>query len=317
MRKLSGLFLLISCLFVSTISAHPLFGDYPSGATPWLNLAEATAKERTFVEQVYARHPYVALLPSTEAASLVDENELRIQDLRGNACYGQPDQLQVCGQGDTLSLLFFTKSVDPLEDITVTFNFDDGIEYGGFAGISSATTTTATLTEISTVNPEAPSFLISEVSEPDGGVILELGIRAECGVDFSTVNPGISIDVAYTANGQACSATLNLEDFGGDNVLAAEVDFVNPSNNVNLGLPNTSPCQTVDVTQTVPNAQATGYRFTVSDYGFEAGITIDRVLRGGVELSPSDYTIDPTTGMLELFVDSPTSDGLLDNGENE
>ncbi|MEM6769979.1 MAG: hypothetical protein AAF597_05260, partial [Bacteroidota bacterium] len=317
MKKLTSLCFTLFFACMALLAANPTYSLFGTTDAPWLLPLDASSQERAFVEQVYARHPYVALLPNAEAASLADENELRIQDLRGNSCYGQPNQLQVCGRGDTLSLLLFTKSVDPLEDITVTFNFDDGIEYGGFANISSATTTSATLTEISTVNPESPSFLVSEVSEPDGGVVLELGIRAECGVDFSVVNPGVSIEVAYTAGGEACTATLRLEDFGGDNVLAAQVDFAGPAGNVNLGAPNTSPCQTIDVTQTVTGAQATGYRFTASDYGFDEGISISEVRRGGVVLAPTDYTIDPTTGMLELIVNGPTADGLLNEAENE
>ncbi|MEM6771218.1 MAG: hypothetical protein AAF597_11595, partial [Bacteroidota bacterium] len=320
MKKQTFFFLATFCLLVTNISANVPQWAHEAGVANWISGIDKTTQERTFVEDVYARHPYVALLPGLEATSMsssADGSELLIQDLRGNSCYGQPDQLQVCGEGDTLSLLLFTKSVEPLEDIRLEFSFDDGIEYGGFASISSATSTTSTLTEISTVNPESPSFLVSEVSETDGGVVLELGIRAECGVDFSVVNPGISILVSYTAGEEACTATLNLENFGGDNVLAAMVDFAGNANQINLGSNNTTPCQTINITQTVPGAQATGYFLTVSEYGFPEGIMIAELRRGGMVIPPTEYTIDPSTGLLNYTVNGPTADGLLANGENE
>ena len=127
-----------------------------------------------------------------------DPFQLRVQDLRGNECYAQPDALEVCGAGDTIPFLLFTKSVVPLQDIRIDISFEDGIEYGGFAYVDNTLAESgAELDTISVDNPEAPSFLLDQVSEATGGVVLYVGVRAECGVDFSINNPDITLDFSY------------------------------------------------------------------------------------------------------------------------
>jgi len=224
--------------------------------------------------------------------------------------------LEVCGAGDTLAIMLFTKSVPPLQDIRLDVVFDDGIEYGGFAEIDNTVSDSgAELDTISTENFEAPSFLISEVSEPNGGAILYLGVRAECGVDFDAISPNIVLNFSYTNDeGVLCTSEVTLESFGG-NIVTPRVIIASTPPNTNLGLVDTDACQSIDISQSTLNAAATGYIFRAASYGFDDGITISMVNIDGVTADPTTYTIEPTTGALELTVNAPTADGQLDFDE--
>ncbi len=267
-------------------------------------------------QRTYQQNRFVAL-PAINFFS-PDPDQLRIQDLRGIECYAQPDALEVCGAGDTIPIMLFTKSIAPLQDIRIDISFEDGIEYGGFAIVdNTVSVTNAQLDTISVDNVEAPSFLLDEVSQGGGGVVLYIGIRAECGVDFTINNPDILINVSYTnPDGVACMGELLLEDYGG-NVIVPKVIIPSPPAQINLGRPDTEPCQSIAVTQSTIAASATGYLFTGDNYGFEDGIMIANVRIDGVDLDAADYAIDPASGMLSFAILDPTADGLLDFNETQ
>lgn len=305
------LFLLFT---IGTLSAGSNKSSFPSNFESLL--PKVIQAKQTALQATYRTHRFVAL----PAANLFspDPDQLRIQDLRDIECYAQPDALQVCGAGDTIPVMLFTKSVAPLQDIRLDVIFEDGIEYGGFAYVDNTLSDSGSeLDTISIDNPEAPSFLIDQVSEATGGVVVYLGVRAECGVDFSVNNPDITLNFSYTnADGVACTGSVTLEDYGG-NVITPKVVITNTPPNLNLNRPGDIRCQDIDVSQSTMNAAATGYIFTATDYGFEDGIFISRVSRGGDVLTTADYTIDAATGELELVVTNPTDDGALDFNEIE
>ncbi|TXF89060.1 hypothetical protein FUA23_12295 [Neolewinella aurantiaca] len=311
--KPSMLFLLLLLsAFGNPLKAENITGSAFTGyskAVPEFLLSEQTA-----LQEVYRKHRFVAL-PAPALLS-PDPFQLRVQDLRNIECYAQPDALEVCGAGDTIPIMLFTKSVSPLQDIRLDVIFEDGIEYGGFAYVDNTLSNSgAQLDTISTENPESPSFLLDQVSEATGGVIVYLGVRAECGVDFSINNPDVTFNFSYTnADGVACTGSVTLEDYGG-NVLIPQVVITNVPASTNLGRFNEDACQTIDISQATIDASASGYIFTAGNYGFEEGITISMVNVEGVPADPTTYTIDPATGALELTVTNATADGLLDFNE--
>ncbi|SEQ51075.1 hypothetical protein SAMN05444359_11116 [Neolewinella agarilytica] len=307
----SLLFLLIT---VNTLSAENSKGLTSAGFSDLLPGALLT--EQSKLQLTYRTHRFVAL-PATSLLS-PDPDQLRVQDLRNIECYAQPDALEVCGAGDTIPIMLFTKSVPPLQDIRLDVVFEDGIEYGGFAYVDNTLANSgAQLDTISTENPESPSFLLDQVSEATGGVIVYLGVRAECGVDFSINNPDVTINFSYTnADGVACTGSVTLEDYGG-NVIIPKVVITNDPPNLNLNRPGNIRCHSLDVSQSTINASATGYIFTASNYGFEEGISIVEVRRAGNVLAATDYTIDAVTGEMTLTVTDPTADGFLDFNEIE
>lgn len=281
---------------------------------------------------LYAAHPYVALPPSTEEAvssgvsseaaiALAPEpDQLRIVDLRGNVCYPQPNVLEICGAGDTLSLLLYTKSATPIQNIAFDLQFGDGIEYGLFVEASPDNATAATVTEVDVSDPSAPSFTVSEVTNTDA-VVIHIGIRATCDYDAAADNPDIDLTATYTgAGGVSCVENLNLADIV-TNVIAPDV-AIRPISTQTLTTPATPVCQTVNVYANLANTSANSFAFTADNYGFADGIEISEVQVAGVVVAPSEYTIDPTTGALSMTVDNNTvpnafgADGLMTFNED-
>jgi len=64
-------------------------------------------------------------------------NALQFISLLGVACYPQPDKVPVCAGADTLAFLLYSKSETPIGPITLGVDFGPGLEYGGFAQVTS------------------------------------------------------------------------------------------------------------------------------------------------------------------------------------
>ena len=248
----------------------------------------------------YVEHPFVAL-PGLSVFS-PEPNQLRIQDLRGVECYPQPDRLEVCGAADTTCILLFTKSAERLPDIRLTLRFGEGIEYGGFAEVnySDDAVFPPPLTDVNVIsdqNPEAPSFLISEVTRDSGAVYVCFGIRAECGSDIEEFPPIITYDWAYTTEaGVFCKGEYTAPESFGSEVIIPRVQFApNAVSDANLDGPNDLACQTVRITQSTPGTSVSGYLITVDEYGFDDGIALEEIrFDGGTLARGEDFTVDPT-----------------------
>lgn len=279
------------------------------------------AFEREFTEQTAARHPYVALLPGAATSGTANDGELvRLQDLRGVECYAQPDQLNVCGTGDTIPILLFTKSTTPIEDISLTVRFDDGLEYSGFAYAAAGP---AELTEDNINNLGAPSFVLSELSQAGGGVVVYIGVSASCGLNLDVLNPGITFVLDYETPAGACFDERRPEDPYGSNVSVPEVVFNGEPSPASLDLVDRDQamCTTIPITQVTMGAGALGAILTVSDYGFDDGVTVSGISVGGTSVPGSAVTADDS-GDLTIVLDTEQTpgyfggDGALSFGEN-
>lgn len=250
-----------------------------------------------------------------------DGDEVQLQDLRGIECYAQPDLLSVCGLGDTIPILLFTKSEDPIFDVTLTVNFEDGLEYGRFAFVDSGP---ADLDSVNIENPEAPVFRISELSQAGGAVVVYVGVRASCGLDLAINNPGITFSAQYTAGGLACTSTLAPETPYGANISIPEVVFNGGPNPrfVDLTDRGVERCTTIPISQVTQGTGAFGAIVTIDDYGFLAGNSVTAISVDGVPVPVGDVTTDPVSGVVTVILDGETNtsyfggDGLLEFSEN-
>ncbi|MDA8693502.1 hypothetical protein N9L92_05505, partial [Saprospiraceae bacterium] len=247
-----------------------------------------------------------------------DSDEVRVLDLRGTACYPQPDQLVSCGSPDTLSILIYTKSVDPIGPIDVNLEFGEGLRYGGFANIGTPDgNMMSSLDVISTTNLESPIFRLSEVSQASGGIVLEIAVQALCGVDFAANPPSIDLNLFYAD----CADNHELGPLSAA-PLTPEVVFTGAPPSVTITDVETNFCLAQDFTQVTLDAAAGEVTVTISDYGFPE-ITLDEVMLGGVVVDPAFVTMDPVTGFTEVVLDGNAissyfgGDGLLDQGEVE
>jgi len=234
-------------------------------------------------------------------------------DLRGNDCYPQIDKLVSCGSPDTLSLLFFTKSEDPILDVLINLDYGNGLQYGGFAEIGILDGSgTALLDVLNSSNPTSPTFRLSELSQAGGGVVVNIAVQATCGVDL-VANP----------------AGFNLNIMPGDcDIQLAPVSAIICTPEVNISAPaavvitdlETDFCTAQTISQIVPEASAGEITFMISDYGFPT-VDLTTIDVDGVPVPVSSLTVDPVNGAATVVLDGNANaalfggDGVLDFGE--
>ncbi|WP_273444456.1 hypothetical protein [Neolewinella agarilytica] len=299
--------------------------NWPADFSASLSLRTQHQQQTLFSHQ----YPFVAL-PSRplENAAIPDltgqastANGIMFQDLRGVECYAQPDALVVCGLGDTIPILLFTKSEEPIYDVELNVRFDLGLEYASFAYVDDPTNqNNADLDTINVDNSRSPTFRISEISQAGGGVVVYVGVSAACGIDFDSYMPSIAFNLSYlTADGTACEETIRPEQGYASNVLSPVPRFTGSAspataNFTDLSTPN---CITTNLTNITPGAGLTEAFFQVDNYGFDAGVTLSSLSVNGIAIPASDLNIDMTTGLVQAFIDGRTtptywgSDGQL------
>ncbi len=265
--------------------------------------------------------PSMDELTETSLAAItttVGDPNIGFQDLRGIECYAQPDQLVVCGPGDTIPVLLFTKSEEPIFDVLLTPTFEEGLEYASFAYVQSGN---ADLDTVSISNPESPVFRISEISQEGGAVVVYIGISAVCEVDYDTYMPTIEFNLSYESGGVECDDTFTPELPYATNVLVPEIAFTgSPTPNpLSIAMTTMDACVTMNVTNLTPGAPVTEALYTIDNYGFLDGIDLTTVMVNGVS---APVMVDPATGVATLLIDGVATpaywgaDGLLTFSES-
>ena len=254
------------------------------------------------------------------AASMILLNDggsdgVNVLDLRGTICYPQLDKLVSCGQPDTLSILLFTKSEEPIRDIIINLDLDDGLQFGGFAEIGTPDGMGMSLLDsLNTANAESPTFRLSELSQAGGAVVLQFGIQAQCGHDFVADPPGISLNLDY--NG--CMEEILLDPIDTE-PLTPEVVFTGAPASTTITDLDTEFCMTQNITQVTLDASTGEATLTISDFGYP-DISLDNILVGGVAIPSSDIMID-ANGLATIVLDGNANpalfggDGILDQNE--
>ena len=249
------------------------------------------------------------------AADASDES-VNVLDLRGTTCYPQLDNLVSCGAPDTLAVLVFTKSDAPIQDVMINLEMDEGLQFAGFAEIGTPDGMgMSVLDSLNVTNSESPSFMLSELSQASGGVVLLFGIQAQCGHDFVADPPGINVNLTYGD----CVDDLPLAPIDTE-PLTPEVVFTGAAPSTTITDLNTEFCMTQNITQVTTDASTGEATLTISDFGFP-DISLDNIIVDGNPVPASDIMID-ANGLATIVLDGNANpsyfngDGILDNGEN-
>lgn len=264
---------------------------------------------------LHLANPYVAVSPAASCRTdlLADPgvNKVRLLDLRGLECYPQPDRLTACGFGDTLSLLFYTKSEAPIFDVFVEMNFGEGIVFDGYAALGSPDGMMMTLLDtVNTQNPESPVFRFNQLSRSGGAVVLQVGIRALCGVDFVANPPGISVNLSYPG----CEEEFELDPITSEPIIP-EVVFTNTPNQIIISDFGVDVCLQQDITQITSNAGAGEATLTITEYGFPA-VSLNDLLVDGTPVPAADISINPANGTATVRLDGNANSGYFNGDGN-
>ena len=254
------------------------------------------------------------------AASMILLNDsgpegVNVLDLRGTLCYPQLDKLVSCGEPDTLSILLFTKSETPIDDIIINLEMDEGLQYAGFAEIGSVDGMGMSLLDsLNVTNSESPFFSLSELSQAGGGVVLTFGIQAQCGHDFVANPPGITVNLDYPN----CVDEIPLDPIATE-PLTPEVVFTGAPGAITITTLNNEFCMTQNITQVTLDASTGEATLTISDFGFP-DVSLDNILVDGATVPASDIMID-ANGVATIVLDGNANpdyfggDGILNQNE--
>ncbi len=256
-----------------------------------------------------------ATVASMILTSTGGSDAVNILDLRGTICYPQLDKLVSCGAPDTLAILLFTKSEEPIQDVIINLDLDDGLQFGGFAEIGTPDGMGMSLLDsLNTSNASSPTFRLSELSQAGGAVVLQFGIQATCGHDFVANPPGINLNLDYAG----CSEEFPLDPIDTE-PLTPEIVFTGAAATTTISDLNTQFCMSQDITQITLDASTGEATLTISDWGFP-DISLDDILVDGNPIPSSDIMID-ANGVATVVLDGNANasyfggDGILDQNE--
>ena len=217
---------------------------------------------------------------------------IQIVDLRGTPGFPQTDDLNVCGNPDTLSLLVFTDDPGEIKGFEMTVNMVSGMRYAGFEE-----THYGGCTSLSNSDPDltSPQFIAGGITCGDI-FVANIGITADCSVD--KVNNDYLIEVDYkfiyfppTGGSIKCKGTQVIDnDFNG----AMKVSVLNMSepDPVNAQVSTLGPdsddsqCQTFEISQDGLQAYISEFEFAVCGLpiGGSSPISITSMTANGIDI---------------------------------
>ena len=101
--------------------------------------------------------------------------------MRGTPGFPQADDINVCGDPDTLSLLVFTDDPGEIRGFEMTVNMVNGMRYAGFEDTHYGGCTGVSNSD---PDPNNPSFIANGISCEDI-FVANIGVTADCAVAVS------------------------------------------------------------------------------------------------------------------------------------
>lgn len=146
----------------------------------------------------WASPSLIKIKPNPTNNIVVTDDTIKVfmQDLRNVANFAQLDSLVTCGTADTLALLIYTNSPNPINDLKLTVKLPNGLEYGGFAY---AGRPGSQIDPYDVSNPRRPIFNVPQLTT-DNILIAYIAVRANCNADPSTSTYKITFEANYTIN---------------------------------------------------------------------------------------------------------------------
>ena len=196
---------------------------------------------------------------------------IQFVDLRGTPGFPQTDDLNVCGEPDTLSILIFTDAPGDVRGFEFTVNMVSGMRYAGFEEAHYGG-----CTSLSNSDPDvnSPEFIAGGITCGDI-FVSNIGVTADCSVDIENNAYLIEIDYSYTyfpptGGSIKCKGTETMEnDFNGA-IKQSVLNMASPSpadaTVTSLGAPT---CQSITISQDGLQAYLNEFEFAIC--GLETG----------------------------------------------
>ncbi len=234
----------------------------------------------------------ILLCAITQSAKAQDCDLIEVYDLRFVPGFAQTDSLVVCGAPDTLALLIFTASADPLQGLTLTAKLPEGMQYAGFEESIYANTSVSL---VSASDPQNPEFLLSNLDQNASNVVY-IGVQADCDYSFSSDLQYVDYEISYIdPSNNYCEQVFNIEDEF-DGAFATPVLNINPNiTPQNLVFQNfgETKCQTVRISQDGFGAYVDNMELMISGVQLGNGVSLASIAVNGNPYTGEVY--DPST----------------------
>ncbi len=248
---------------------------------------------------------------------------IQIVDLREVAGFPQADNLNVCGNPDTLSFLIFTDDPGVVDGFEMTLNMVQGMRYAGFED-----THNGGCTSISNSDPDinSPSFVANGVT-CDDIFVANIGVGADCAVDIENGEYIVEIEYNYfyfppSGTPIPCSGSFTIEDNFNNALKTPVLNMSNPSPIDAIVTSLQAPfCQNISISQDGLQAYLNEFEFSIC--GIDASpsslISIPSITANGIDLTPG-AVYNPADSSMTVTVGSdifPTNGSENPFGESD
>ncbi len=228
-------------------------------------------------------------------------NNVEFYDLRGVPGFAQTDNLTVCGEADTLALLVFTDSEDPLYNAKLTVNLPTGMEYAGFELVSDPSVSTIALLDASLLN--TPEFALGQL-DMDHPHIVYIGVQTTCEYADDPQPLIVSYDLEYfhlTPGQEDCVESYEVEEEfnSSTNIPVLNMLSVAPTSLTFTSVGQTIT-QTIVLSQDGLNAYLNEFHYELSGVDLSGALGLSDVRINGT--SSTNYLYDPITQILEMDI---------------
>ncbi len=136
-------------------------------------------KKRTSLFKFFFQILILVIAPFLASAQCPDVEIIPLKEVPG---YPQLDQLNVCGDADTLSFIIYSGDLGRIVGYELQLNLPTGVEYGGYEF------TTFGGTSVTNTNPDPcnPQFIVDDF-QADSLIVVNIGVKANCNVDLSEI----------------------------------------------------------------------------------------------------------------------------------
>ncbi len=229
---------------------------------------------------------------------------IQIVDLRDVPGFPQANNLNVCGEPDTLSLLIFTDDPGEIKGFEMTVNMVQGMRYAGFED-----THYGGCTDISNADPDinSPVFIANGITCGDI-FVANIGVTADCTVDI--VNNDYVLEVEYeyvyfppTGGAIECKGSYTLDNDFNSSLKESVLNMFTPSPiDVTVTGLGTPACQTLTISQDGLQAYVNEFQFAVCGLDIEgtSPVSISSMTANGIDIlagatyNPADTSITTT-----------------------
>ena len=229
------------------------------------------------------------------------------------------NNLNVCSEPDTISLLIYNNGICDLSNVQVELQLDAGLTYGGC--VMNHNPDGVTADEFDVTDPSAPVFLITQIDSAEA-FIINVCVKADCNVDITSEDPlnfDANVIFAYPdINGMIETCDLNLTEIGNYNG-GVKIPVLNSlgitPQQINITNTTDDFCQTITISQDGIKAELSQYNFEIFGLDF-ANYSLNSISANGVMIPATDIVTDPVLGTAAVNISGAYFNGNTGTGAN-